>query len=136
MGLGKYGHKDGLIRLFTSMYEAASFYPIYRLPELFGGFHREEYDIPIKYPVANSPQAWSSGSIPYMLTAALGFLPDALGQKLTLVKPTLPDWLQRVKINSVHVGNAAAKLEFQRVGESTLVNVMEKRGNLEVDVVY
>jgi hypothetical protein len=71
-----------------------------------------------------------------MLTASLGFLPDALGETLTLVKPMLPDWLQRVTINSVHVGNAAAKLEFQRMGESTLVNVMEKRGNLEVDVVY
>ena len=83
MGLGKYGYKDELTRLFSSMYEAAGFYPIYRLPELFGGFHREEYDIPIKYPVANSPQAWASGSIPYMLTASLGFLPDALGQKLS-----------------------------------------------------
>jgi glycogen debranching enzyme len=136
MGLGRYGYKDELARLFTSMYEAAGFYPIYRLPELFGGFPREEYEIPIKYPVANSPQAWASGTIPYMLTASLGFRPDALGQKLTLVQPRLPDWLQRVKINSVHVGNAAAKLEFQRVGDSTLVNVMEKRGNLEVNVVY
>jgi glycogen debranching enzyme len=136
MGLGKYGYKRELIHLFTNMYEAAGFYPIYRLPELFGGFHREEYDIPIKYPVANSPQAWASGSIPYMLTASLGFVPDALGQKLTLIKPTLPDWLQWVKINTIHVGNGAAKLEFQRVGESTLVNVMEKRGNLEVDIVY
>ncbi|OPY30034.1 MAG: Amylo-alpha-1,6-glucosidase [Methanocella sp. PtaU1.Bin125] len=136
MGLGKYGHKKELLHLFTSMYEAAGFYPIYRLPELFGGFQREDYGIPIKYPVANSPQAWASGSVPYMLTASLGFRPDALGRKLTLMKPALPDWLLRVKINSVHVGNAAAKLEFQRMGESTLVNVMEKRGDLEVDVVY
>lgn len=33
-GLGKYGRKDELTRLFTSLYEAAGFYPIYRLPEL------------------------------------------------------------------------------------------------------
>jgi glycogen debranching enzyme len=136
MGLGKYDHKDELTRLFTSMYEAAGFYPIYRLPELFGGFQREEYDIPIRYPVANSPQAWASGAIPYMLTAALGFLPNALEQKLTLIKPKLPPWLQTVKINSIHVGNAAAQLEFQRVGDSTLVNVIKKRGNLEVNIVY
>jgi glycogen debranching enzyme len=135
-GMGKYDHKDELIRLFTGMYEAAAFYTIYRLPELFGGFPRGEYDIPIRYPVANSPQAWASGTIPYMLTASLGFLPNALEQKLTLIKPTLPPWLQTVKINSVHVGTAAAQLEFQRVGESTLVNVIKKRGNLEVDIVY
>ena len=36
MGLNKYGFKDELSVLFTSMYEAAAFYPIYRLPELFG----------------------------------------------------------------------------------------------------
>jgi glycogen debranching enzyme len=136
MGLGKYDHKDDLTRLFTSMYEAAGFYPIYRLPELFGGFQREEYDIPIRYPVANSPQAWASGTIPYMLTAALGFQPNALEQKLTLIKPTLPPWLQTVKINSIHVGNESAQLEFQRMGDSTLVNVIKKRGNLEVTIVY
>ncbi len=136
MGLGNYGHKDEQATLFTAMYEAAGFYPIYRLPELFGGFHRGEYDIPIRYPVANSPQAWSSGAIPYMLTAALGFRPSALEEKLTLVRPQLPPWLESVRINSIHVGRASAKLEFERVGESTLVNVVEKRGNIEVHVVY
>ncbi|WP_424358978.1 glycogen debranching N-terminal domain-containing protein [Methanocella sp. MCL-LM] len=136
MGLGLYDKKDELTELFTSMYEAAGFYTSYRLPELFGGYHRGESDIPIKYPVACSPQAWSSGCIPYMLTASLGFIPDALNQRLKLVKPKLPKWLESVRINSLHVGNAACKLEFRRVGESTLVNVMEKRGQLEVEVVY
>ncbi len=135
-GLGKYGNKDELTRLFSGLYEAAGFYPNYRLPELFGGFRRGEYDIPIRYPVANSPQAWASGAIPYMLTATLGLLPNALEEKLTLNNPTLPPWLQTVKINSVHVGTAAAHLEFERVGESTLVNVIKKRGNLEVDIIY
>jgi glycogen debranching enzyme len=136
MGLGKYGYKEELSTLFTSMYEAASIYPRYRLPELFGGFQREAYDIPIKYPVACSPQAWSAGSIPYMLTASLGFFPDALRERLTLVKPKLPPWLQKVRINRLIVGNAHTELEFQRVGESTLVNVVGKRGTLEVQIVY
>jgi glycogen debranching enzyme len=136
MGLCKYGFKEELLALFTSMYEAAAVYPRYRLPELFGGFQREEYDIPIKYPVACSPQAWSAGSIPYMLTSSLGLFPDALNERLTLVKPSLPPWLHRVKISKLIVGKAYTHLEFQRVGESTLVNVVGKRGNLEVQVVY
>jgi glycogen debranching enzyme len=136
MGLCKYGFKEELSVLFTSMYEAAAIYPRYRLPELFGGFQREEYEIPIKYPVACSPQAWSAGSIPYMLTSSLGFFPDALNERLTLVKPNLPPWLQRVKINRMIVGKAYTQLEFQRVGESTLVNVVGKRGTLEVQIVY
>jgi len=136
MGLNKYGFKEELSVLFTSMYEAAAFYPIYRLPELFGGFHRGEYDVPIKYPVACSPQAWSAGTIPYMLSASLGFTPDALGRRLTLVKPKLPPWMQRVRIGKLIVGDASVELEFRRDGDSTLVNVVGKRGDLEVHVVY
>lgn len=136
MGLCRYGFKEELSLLFTSMYEAAAYYPRYRLPELFGGFHREEYDIPIKYPVACSPQAWSAGTIPYMLTSSLGFFPDALNQRLTLVKPSLPPWLHKVRINRLIVGKAHTQLEFQRAGESTLVNVVGKRGDLEVQIVY
>lgn len=136
MGLNKFGFKEELSVLFTSMYEAAAFYPIYRLPELFGGFQREEFDVPIKYPVACSPQAWSAGTIPYMLSASLGFTPDALGRKLTLVKPKLPPWLHTVRISKLIVGDAYTQLEFQREGDSTLVNVVGKRGDLEVHVVY
>ena len=136
MGLSKYGFKEELAVLFTSMYEAAGYYPIYRLPELFGGFQRGEYDVPIKYPVACSPQAWSSGSIPYMLSASLGLVPDALNRRLTLFKPTLPPWLRTVKIGKLIVGDAYTELEFKREGESTLVNVVGKRGSLEVNIVY
>ncbi|HTY90391.1 MAG TPA: amylo-alpha-1,6-glucosidase [Methanocella sp.] len=136
MGLNRYGFKEELAVLFTCMYEAAGFYPIYRLPELFGGFQRGEYDVPIKYPVACSPQAWSAGSIPYMLSASLGFIPDALNTRLTLYKPKLPPWLRTVKIGKIIVGDAYTELEFKREGESTLVNVVGKRGNLEVNIVY
>jgi hypothetical protein len=34
------------------------------------------------------------------------------------------------------VGDAYTQLEFKREGDSTLVNVVGKRGNLEVQVVY
>jgi glycogen debranching enzyme len=136
MGLNRYGYKEELSVLFTSMYEAAAFYPIYRLPELFGGFPREDSDVPIKYPVACSPQAWSAGSIPYLLSASLGFMPDALNGRLTLNKPSLPPWLRTVKIGKLIVGGATTQLEFRREGDSTLVNVVGKRGGLEVRVVY
>ncbi len=136
MGLKKYDRHEEMIRLFTSMFEAAGFYTSYRLPELFGGFHRAQYDVPIKYPVACSPQAWSSGTIPYMLTASLGMFPDALHQKLTLRQPRLPPWLESLRIDSLNVGDARVKLEFNRIGGTTMVNVAEKQGTLEVEVLY
>jgi glycogen debranching enzyme len=136
MGMKKYGYKDELTRLFTGMYDAAGYYMDYHPPELFGGYHRQRYSFTIKYPVACSPQAWASGTIPYMLTASLGMVPDALGQKLTMNQPQLPPWLETLKINSLHVGRGKVQLEFRRVGDSTLVNVVEKRGDLAVEILY
>ncbi len=89
-GLCKYGFKEEANRLLTCMYDAASQYPRYRLPELFGGYRREDYSVPIRYPVACSPRRGRQGAIPYMLSAVLGFIPNALEKRLTLMKPALP----------------------------------------------
>ncbi|WP_128859969.1 amylo-alpha-1,6-glucosidase [Methanocella paludicola] len=136
MGLHKYGFYDRLSDLFTGMYDAASVFPLYRLPELFSGFERGKYNIPVKYPVACSPQAWSAGTIPYMLIAALGLTPDALNKRLTLVKPHLPPWLNNIKITDLRVGSASVNMEFRREESGTLVNVVKKYGDLDVFIEY
>ncbi|MGA9140235.1 MAG: glycogen debranching N-terminal domain-containing protein [Methanocella sp.] len=132
VGLCKYGFKKEADLLLTCMYDAASEYPHYRLPELFGGYQREYYGLPIRYPVACSPQAWSAGTIPYMLTAALGFIPQAVDKRLTLVKSALPRWLDMLKIDDLMVGGIPVNLEFKREGEDTIVN---EPGTSEIDVV-
>ncbi|MCD1295283.1 amylo-alpha-1,6-glucosidase [Methanocella sp. CWC-04] len=136
MGLSKYGFKNEALTLFNGLFEAASFQPRYRLPELFGGYEREKYSIPTKYPVACSPQAWSSGSIPYMLISSLGLVPDALNNSLSMIKPELPVWLDHVKINNLKVGKAMTDLEFKKVNDSTFVNVIGKKGELDIHVYY
>ncbi len=136
MGLQKYHLYDRLSELFTGMYEAASAFPIYRLPELFSGFKKGEYNIPVKYPVACSPQAWSAGTIPYMLIAALGLTPDALNNQLMLVKPHLPPWLNKVHITDLRIGKASVDMEFRREESGTLVNVVKKHGELDVFIEY
>lgn len=135
MGLCKYGFKGRLIELFDCMYDACRHYPGYRLPELFGGYPREDYSIPIKYPVACSPQAWSSGTVSYMLTAALGLEPHALERQLFLIKPALPQWLKTVNVRDLKVGDGSTRIDFQRMGGSTMINVFEKAG-LDVLVHY
>lgn len=136
MGLSRYKFYDRLSELFTGMYEAASVFPLYRLPELFSGFKRGKYNMPVKYPVACSPMAWSAGTIPYMLIACLGPVPDALNKRLTLVKPHLPPWLGKVNITDLMVGDASVCMEFRREGSDTLVDVTKKRGELDVFIEY
>jgi glycogen debranching enzyme len=131
-GLCKYGFLEEAGRLLTCMYDAASHYPSYRLPELFGGYRREDYGVPIRYPVACSPQAWSAGTIPHMLSATLGFIPNATEKRLTLMKPVLPHWLDALQIDELTVGGIPVSLEFTRLGDDTMVNVP---GVSEIDVV-
>jgi glycogen debranching enzyme len=135
-GLYRYGYHDQFSEIFTAMYEAASSYNLFRLPELFAGFDRGKHNVPIKYPVACSPQAWSSGTIPFMLMSALGFRPDALNNRLTLVDPYLPPWLNQVDIRNLRVGGSLIDLVFQRRISGTLVDVLEKRGDIRVMVEY
>jgi glycogen debranching enzyme len=136
MGLRNYGFLDELSTLFTSMYQASSIFSEYRLPECFGGFPRIKYNVPVNYPVACSPQAWSSGTIPYMLIASLGIVPDALNNRLTLMRPHLPPWLDRVRFTNIRVGNAQTDVEFRRIERDTLAIVTRKQGPIDVLIEY
>ncbi|WP_424356806.1 glycogen debranching N-terminal domain-containing protein [Methanocella sp. MCL-LM] len=136
MGLRKYGFVNELSVVFTGMYEAARMFTNYRLPECFGGFPRSKYSLPVKYPVACSPQAWASGAIPQMLTACLGLVPDALHNRLTLNKPHLPSWLNKVQFNNIRVGDTLISLDFRRIEDKTMVNVARKEGDLNVLIEY
>lgn len=135
-GLKKYGFLDEMSVLFTSMYQASAVFSEYRLPECFGGFPRSKYNVPVYYPVACSPQAWSSGTMPFMLMSSLGIIPDALSGRLTLAKPHLPPWLDRVRFTNLKVGGGMADLEFRRVERDTLANVTRKRGPIDVLIEY
>lgn len=136
MGLRKYGFIKEMSLLFTGMYEAARAFEDYRLPECFAGLTRSEYGIPVKYPVACRPQAWASGTMPFMLTACLGMAPDALNNRLIINKPHLPSWLDNVQFNNVKVGNTLIDLNFRRIEEETLVNVSKKGGDISVLIEY
>jgi glycogen debranching enzyme len=136
MGLRKYGFINEMSLLFTGMYEAAREFEYYRLPECFGGLTRLEYGIPVKYPVACSPQAWASGTMPFMLTASLGITPDAMNNRLIINKPHLPSWLDNVQFNSVKVGNTLTDLNFRKVEYETLVNVSKMSGDINVLIEY
>jgi glycogen debranching enzyme len=136
MGLRKYGFINEMSILFTGMYEAVQTFDNYRLPECFGGLSRSQYSVPVQYPVACSPQAWSSGAIPLMFTACLGIAPDALNNRLMINRPHLPSWLENVQFNNIKIGNTLTDLDFRRVENETLVNVSKKSGDLDVLIEY
>jgi glycogen debranching enzyme len=131
-GLRSYGFDEDFTQIFEGLLEAASRVDDYRLPELFGGFSREEFDEPVPYPVACQPQAWAAGSIPFLLKWGLGISPDALEKRLRIIRPSLPRWLERVDVTGLEIGNARVDLRFERAGEQVTLADASIEGDMEV----
>ena len=83
-------------------------------------------------PVACQPQAWAAGSIPYLLKSGLGLSPDALDQRLRIVRPSLPRWLQRVEVAGLEIGDSRVDLHFERAGDQVTLADARIEGDLEV----
>jgi glycogen debranching enzyme len=131
-GLRRYGFDEDFTQIFEGLLEAASRFDDYRLPELFAGFARAEFDEPVPYPVACQPQAWAAGSIPFLLKWGLGLSPDALENRLAIVRPSLPRWLNRVEVTGLALGNASIDLVFERAGEQVTLADARIDGDAEV----
>jgi glycogen debranching enzyme len=131
-GLRRYGFDEDFTRIFEGLLEAASRFNDYRLPELFAGLDRAEFDEPVPYPVACQPQAWAAGSIPYLLMSGLGLSPDALDRRLRVIRPSLPRWLERVEVTGLRIGGSRVDLEFQRAGDHVTLADARVEGDLEV----
>jgi glycogen debranching enzyme len=115
----KYGFDQSFLRVFEGLLDVASVLPDYRLPELFAGFSRADYEDPVPYPVACSPQAWASGSLLSMLIAGLGIIPDGLARTLRIRRPSLPRHVNRVALEGLRVADARVDLLFERIAHRT-----------------
>lgn len=136
LGMRHWGFTVHLDRIFTGIYEAATQFTDFRLPEVFDGFSLRQYARPVKYPVACSPQAWAAGALPLLLQAALGLQPHAMRKMLYIHRPHLPQWLGDVTVRSLRVGDATIDLRYSREGDTTLVAVLKREGDIVVQVEY
>jgi glycogen debranching enzyme len=122
-------HREHSIRIFQSMLEAARFFANSRLPELFCGFERDQYPRPVHYPVACHPQAWATGSVPYMLQQSLGLKPDGFSHRLVVDRPHLPAFIPDVELEHLKVGDGECHLRFERSSDGRAqVNVVSSAG--------
>jgi glycogen debranching enzyme len=88
---------------------------------VFAGFAREEFAIPVHYPVACHPQAWAAGAVPFMIESALGLRPDAFNHSLHISRPVLPDSVHELTLKQLRVGDATVDLMFKRSGRGEIV---------------
>ncbi|CAN5543442.1 hypothetical protein BH20ACT18_BH20ACT18_09730 [soil metagenome] len=132
VGLRRYGFEEDFTAIFEGLLEAASLFPNYRLPELFAGFSRSEYESPVPYPVACRPQAWAAGTIPYLMKWGLGLTPEGFDRRLRIVRPSLPHWVNRVDVSGISFAGASVDLSFERAREQVTLSDTQIDGDVEV----
>ncbi|HXX62144.1 MAG TPA: amylo-alpha-1,6-glucosidase [Candidatus Sulfotelmatobacter sp.] len=131
-GMKRYGFDDAAGDLASRIFEAARHFPDGRMPELFCGFARREVDVPVPYPVACSPQAWSAAAPLQLMRTMLGMRASAADGTLELFRPYLPTWLGKLTVTNLRVGAASVDLLFHRWRGATSAEVLRKSGRLEV----
>ena len=121
--------------VMTALVEAAMHFKHYRLPELFAGFSQQDFDVPVRYPVACHPQAWAAGTVPYLLATMLGLTPEAFERRLRIVRPLLPAFVDRLELRGLRVADARVDMRFERTGDTDASGrVLAVEGALDVTV--
>ena len=132
-GFKRYGYADECARVARDIFEAASCFAGYRLPELYAGLPRQPGTFPVQYLGANIPQAWAAGSVFQLLQAILGLRGNAPEKRL-YVHPTLPRWLPDVQLIGLAVGGTRLTLKFWREGDLSRWEVLQQEGGPEIQV--
>jgi glycogen debranching enzyme len=134
-GFRRYGLDDEAERVFAALIQAATDFPQHRLPECFAGYARNDFGIPVRYPIACHPQAWAAGATPHLLTSVLGLVPEAFERRLRVVRPRLPSFIGHVALHGLRVGAATVDLTFERGDDQqTVATVIQVNGDLDVRI--
>jgi glycogen debranching enzyme len=131
-GMASYGFKQGAVKILSGLFDSSRFLDLHRLPELLCGFSRRQGEGPTLYPVACSPQTWSSVALFMLLQSCLGLRIDAPLARLSFSQPILPPFLEHIEIKNLRIGDAAVDLSLERQAEDVRVNIVRREGRVEI----
>ncbi len=137
-GLKRYGFAEQAHSVMSAILDAATHFEHHRLPEVFAGYDRKQFSMPVRYPVACHPQAWAAGAVPLLLTSLLGLQADALHHRLVITNPLLPPGASHLELHGVRIGGASLDLRFQTEGGRVYVDTLRSEGSTSkgsIDVV-
>lgn len=134
-GFARYGLKEHVVRVFQGMFDTANRMDLFRLPELFCGFHRRPGQGPTFYPVACMPQAWASATIFSLIKSSLGLEFDHANGRILLHQPVLPDFLDDLRIDRLGIAGGEVDVILRRHGREVRLDVVDQRGEAEIIVV-
>jgi glycogen debranching enzyme len=126
-GFANYGLRESALTVFNGLYAAMGELGDHRLPELFCGIRRGTGPL-VRYPVAGSPQAWSSAAPFLLLQSILGIEPNAPERTLAIRNPRLPKFLRVLELKSMRIGDTLVDIRFRRIGSRCHVDHFKQRG--------
>ena len=132
LGLSRYRAKSDVTRIFRALFDAATYFELHRLPELFCGFPRYTGRGPTLYPVACAPQAWSAGAFFALLQASLGIKQDPWKKEIRFQSPMLPNFLDEVELMGLSAGSGSVDVRVRRHGDRTSLEVLRTQGHVDV----
>lgn len=133
-GLNRAGYPADGATVMDGLFSAAQKERDLRLPELFCGFSSSHFGNPVEYPVSCVPQAWSAGSIFGMLQGCLNLRADAAHNKLSLVRPTLPNYVNRLEVLNMPIGGSTVSIELKRRNGQIICRIFSVKGPVKVQV--
>ena len=98
-GLMRYGYTVEAQTIALGLLHAAEAFDG-RLPELFCGFDRTDFAVPVSYPTSCSPQAWAAATPFSLLRTLLRFDPSMPSRKLWL-DPAIPLPLGDLRVENI-----------------------------------
>jgi glycogen debranching enzyme len=102
-GLMRYGFVEEAQRVARALFDAAEAFGG-RLPELFCGFDRGEYPVPLPYPTSCSPQAWAAATPVQLISSLLRTRPEWRADDPLDWRPAWPRTLGRLSIEHLKLG--------------------------------
>ncbi len=133
-GMASYGFKEGALKILCGLFDASLFLDLYRLPELLCGFSRRSGEGPTLYPVACSPQTWSSVALFLLLQSCLGLRIEAPRARLAFSQPVLPAFLEHMEVKNLRIGDATVDLSLERHAQDVGITILRREGRVEVVV--
>ena len=100
-GLFRYGCDSAASVLARGLLDASRWHNG-RLPELFGGFDRNEFDRPVRYPASCSPQAWASAA-PLLLVRSMLGLEPRVQDGVVQVRHAHVEGIERLRLDGVRL---------------------------------
>lgn len=134
-GLGRYGYRSQASHLLKALFDLSTHMARYRVPELICGFVRRPDEEPTRYPVACAPQAWASAAVFCLLRACLGLTVRVDQKRITLHRPRLPAFIEKIEIHNLKVGQGTIDLALQGYEGSVCIDVLRRDTDVEIQKV-